>query len=230
MPDAAAVLTENRSRSLMQVNIGGHVYDAMNVPQCHTCQHPSRLAIERKILAGHSYRAVASQYSETIYESYGEEKRFPPITWVSIHRHFKARHLPVEVAALREIADERAREMSEVYTEETARIVDGHTFARQVLHTTQQRLIGGEIQPEVRDGLAAAKLLQDMEVDGADGIDSEVWGAAMTRYFELAQKIMPGDLWERFTRALTVDPVLQSIQRRLDQATTVEAEVVEEAL
>jgi hypothetical protein len=147
---------------------------------------------------------------------------------MSIHRHFKARHLPVEVAALREIADERAREMSEAYSEETSRIVDGHTFARQVLHTTQQRLIAGEIEPEVRDGLAAAKLLQDMEVDGSGGIDGEIWSAAMTRYFELAQQIMPGDLWARFARALTVDPVLQSLQRRLDQTTTVEAEVVEE--
>lgn len=230
MSDPLATLSESGPRSLMQVNIGGRIYDAMSVSQCHTCQHPARLDIERKILAGHSYRDVAMQYSETTYESLGEQKRFPRVDWMSIHRHFKGRHLPVEMAALREIADARAREMSEAYTEETARIVDGHTFARQVLHTTQQRLVSGEIQPEVRDGLAAAKLLQEIEAEAIGGIDGEVWISAMTRYFELARQVMPTELWDRFTRALTVDPVLQSLQRRLEQVTTVDAEVVEEVL
>jgi hypothetical protein len=217
--------------SLVKVNIGGRTYDAAKYPQCHTCTHPARVEIEQRLLAGHGYREVAAQYSGTEYTVAGETRVFPEVAWSSIYTHFRKGHMPVEAAALRQIMDDRSRELSDHYDEETTKLVDGHSFARQVLQMTQQALLAGEIKPDVHDGLAAARLLKDMESELDNNIDAEVWSQAMTVYFETAQKIMPPEMWTQFVGMLEKNPVLASLRRRLESGPedeTIDAEVVEE--
>lgn len=203
--------------SLVQVEIGGKVYDARFEKQCHTCTHPARPEIEEKIILGQSYRDIAMQYSETIYRNAdGSETQMPAISWMSIYNHFKQKHLPVERAVVRQILDERAQKLSESYDEQTARLVDGHALAQHVMQETHRRLVNGDLSPSVRDGLAAAKLIKELEGESDGGFDAEVWSEAMVAYFETAQRIMPPEMWHRFTAALAQNPVLLSIQRRLE--------------
>jgi hypothetical protein len=145
-----------------------------------------------------------------------ETKVFPKVGFMSIRNHFKQGHMPVEAAALRQILDERSAALSEHYEEETARIVDGYGFASQVLRRAQEELVTGNLRPSVQDGLAAAKLIAEMEAAAGGQVDGEIWAEAMTRYFEVVRSVVPDDLWEVIGTALTTDPVLKSIQRRIE--------------
>lgn len=215
--------------SLIQVKIGGRFYDAQRVPQCNTCTHPARGDIELMIIQNHAYRDIAQRFSGTEYEVGGETRVFPEIGYMSIYRHFERGHLPVEAAALRQIVDERAKDMGVSYDEQTAAIVDGYTLAKQVLYRTHEGLADGSLRPSVQDGLAAAKLLKEFEQSAGGQLDAEAWSQAMMRYFEIAQQIMPGEMWERFASALSTDPVLAAIRRRLEagQDDAIEGEFTE---
>jgi len=215
MAELHADVAEARS-ALVKVKIGGREYDAARVPQCNTCMHPARIAIEKRLLSGHSYTDIANQYSGTEYTVSGETKVFPKVGWMSIRSHFKQGHMPVEAAVLRQILDERTVALAEHYEEETARIVDGYGFAQQVLRRAQEDLVAGALKPSVQDGLAAAKLIAEMETAGGGSIDAEIWGQAMTRYFEIVRATVPDDLWEAIGQALMIDPVLTSIRRRIE--------------
>lgn len=215
MPEPSADIQAARS-SLIRVKIGGREYDAAQNPQCDTCMHPARTAIEKRLLSGHSYRSISRHYSGTEYTVGAETKVFPKVGFMSIRNHFQQGHMPVEAAALRQILDERSAELSEHYEEETARIVDGYGFARQVLRRAQEELVTGGLRPSIQDGLAAAKLVAEMEAAAGGQIDGEIWAEAMTRYFEVVRSVVPDDLWEVIGSALMTDPVLKSIQRRIE--------------
>jgi hypothetical protein len=135
---------------------------------------------------------------------------------MSIHSHFKQGHMPVEMAVMRRILDDRSRELSEHYEEETTRIVDGLGFAQQVLRQAQQDLATGGLRPSISDGLAAAKLIREMESAAGGNVDAEVWVQAMTRYFEVLREIAPQELWDLFAARLEVDPVLTALRRRVE--------------
>jgi hypothetical protein len=230
MPEPSADVQEARS-ALIRVKIGNREYDAARVPQCDTCTHPARIEIEKRLLSGHSYREIARHYSETEYAVGSDTRVFPKVGFMSIRNHFQQGHMPVEAAALRQILDERSAALSEHYDEETARIVDGHGFAQQVLRRAQEELVTGNLQPSVQDGLAAAKLIAEMEAASGGQVDGEIWAEAMTRYFEVVRSVVPDDLWEVIGSALMTDPVLKSIQRRIEGATgsePIDAEIIEE--
>lgn len=217
MPEPSAEVQETRS-ALIRVKIGNREYDAARNPQCDTCTHPARIEIEKRLLSGHSYREISRHYSETEYAVGGETRVFPKVGFMSIRNHFQQGHMPVEAAALRQILDQRSAALSEHYDEETARIVDGHGFAQQVLRRAQEELVVGNLKPSVQDGLAAAKLIAEMEAAAGGQVDGEIWAEAMTRYFEIVRANVPDDLWEAIGIAMMNDLVLKSIQRRIEGA------------
>jgi hypothetical protein len=215
MPEPGSDVVEARS-ALVKVKIGGREYDAVRNPQCNTCMHPARAEIEKRLLSGHSYRDIADHYSNTEYTVGGETRVFPRVGFMSIRNHFQQGHMPVEAAALRRVLDERTRELSEHYEEETSRIVDGYGFAKQVLLRSQEELTTGSLRPTIQDGLAAAKLIAELEAAAGGSVDAEIWAQAMTRYFEILRDMLPDDLWEAYAARLTTDPVLRSIQKRVE--------------
>lgn len=228
MAEGGTEIAQLRS-SVIQVEIGGRVYDAVREPKCHTCTHPARIEIEKRILSGHSYRDVAEHYSGTEYRVGLETRVFPRLDWTAIWNHVRNKHMPVEMAAMHQILTQRSRDLSEHYEEETAKIVDGYVFAQQVLRRSQEDLINGTLRPSIQDGLAAAKLIKEMDDDSPSGVDAEIWAQAMTRYFEVAREVMPVELWDVFAARLAADPVLHAIKKRVEAAEQpIDAEYTEE--
>ena len=217
------------NRSLVQVKVGGRVYDAVRDPRCHTCTHPARHEIEELITQGYSYRGVASTYSEVDWQDAdGKVHRLPKLSFQSVFYHFKHGHMPATAEAMRRIIERRAEKIGAAqYEKQIEQIVDQHIFAEQVLVRAQERLAKGEIEPEVKDGIAAAKFLQEVEAQTQQGLDVEAWSAAMQRYFEIAQQMMPPDMWHHFTQTLSRDPILRSIAARSNQQQIEDAEIVD---
>jgi hypothetical protein len=204
--------------SMVQVRIGGRIYDAIYEPRCNTCTHPGRQLIEAAVLQNYSYRAIARDFSgKTVPGPEGADQVLPEIGHASIRNHFVQGHMPMEAAALRRLAEKRAEEIGSDYENAAEQFVDHHVLASAVVTKTYSRLVLGEIEPEVKDGIAAAKFLSEVErAAGGGGLDSEAWSQAMTIYFETARAIMPPDTWFQFTTALASNPILQAISERMD--------------
>lgn len=202
--------------SMVRVKVGGRTYDAVYVGNCRTCTHPARMWIEEKIIQNFAYRAIAELYSEREIEIDGATEMMPAVSYSSIRNHFQQGHMPLETATLRRLAERRAQQIGSTYEEQAGQFVDHVSLAEAVVTKAYSGLVQGSLVPEIKDGLAAAKLLQDVQSAQQGGLDSEAWSQAMTIYFETAHRIMPPALWAEFTQALTGNPILRALQRRMD--------------
>lgn len=217
--------TTSFRQSMVQVKVGSKTYDAVYQPSCRTCTHPARMLIEEKILQNYSFRAISELFSQKEIEGEdGGPMLLPRITYQSIHSHFTNGHMPLEVATLRKLAEKRARDIGSRYEEAAEQFVDHVVLAEATIARVYERLVKGEIEPEVKDGIAAAKLISDMESDTQAGLDAEAWSEAMTVYFETAREFMDAATWGRFTSALAANPILRSIERKLSNAQVIDAE------
>lgn len=217
--------------SLVQVRIGNKVVDARKVPNCSTCMHPARMEIEEMIIHGYPYGAIAKQYSEVEFLVQGEPQVLPKVDWQSIRGHYLNDHMPIDGKVIRHLIEKRAEEVGAPYEEIGERFVDQVLVARMVLAKGQQRLADGTLQPDVKDTLAAAKFLQDVENASKGAEDTEVWGKAMEIYFQTARRYMPDEMWTQFTADLSANPILQQIARKVsgnEDPNVLDAEFTEE--
>lgn len=184
-------------------SLGGRTYPMVTVSQCHTCQSPMRLDIEKMILTGTPYLRISRWTEETLPE--GQH-----LSANSVRHHFDRGHMPVEAEVVRQVLDRKATERGEDLERVVAPIVDGVGFAEIVLQKSVQRMANGEIEPSVADGLNAARIMEQFrEFEAANS--EEVWVQAFIVYHELAQRIMTPSQFEQFGRELAASPVLRSL-------------------
>jgi hypothetical protein len=223
---------------MVQVRIGNQTYDAITVPSCHTCTHPARMEIEHQIALGEPYRKIAEHFSEVEVETgFGRTETLPKLSHTSIRNHFVSGHMPMEAEGLRRISERRAAQIGVNIEEGAARLVDGYVLNEAVVHLTHQRLINGDIAPDVRDGIAAAKFLQDVEDRQNGGFEAEAWSQAMMIYFEEAQQVMDPGQWQQFALKIRRNPILRALEAKMnpqeeetdgyDDDDVLDAEVVE---
>jgi hypothetical protein len=215
--------------SLVQVQIGNVRYNARYHPNCNVCNHPARMEIEHQLLRGLSYRKIAATYSEVEYESQGRVLTLPKIGPVAIKNHYTRGHLPVDTAVHRQLVEERAREVGSRYEEMATEFLDSYVAAKTILRKGYDRLVSGEITPDVKETLAAAKMVQEIEDGSKTNLDAEAWSQAMMVYFQTAQELMPEDMWRKFTSQLSTNPILRSLAKKMagePEDEVIDAEVV----
>jgi hypothetical protein len=218
--------------SLVQVRVGSRDYSAKRIPNCATCQHPARMQIETMLVEGHPYAAIAETFSDVEYKVGRQTKILPRVDWTSIRTHYRNRHMPVDAKAVRDISEQRLRELGQHADELEDRVIDSYMTARLVMSKGFDRLAKGEMEPSVRETLAAAKLLEEFDIarQGVDSGDVNAWQEAMTVYFSEAQRLMPPEMWTEFARRLNANPQLRSLAARQNDEDEeyMEAEVVEQ--
>lgn len=185
--------------------LAGREYPMRSAQGCKTCDSPHRLDVERQIAAGHSYASVV--------RSLPEEAGLTP---ANVRAHLVAGHLPLQVEALRRIAEERAESIGRDVESGVASLVDQVVLARTVVQRSFERIAAGDAEPEVADGIAAARLLHQMGVDDQQG-DKDLWTEAFMAYHDVARRLMPPEMFARFGDELRVNPILRSLQERHSQ-------------
>ncbi len=220
----------SEATSLVQVKIGGRIYDAQRSNRCGVCNHPGRMAIEKAMILDEGYRNIVMRYSGTQYIEGGVHKTYPQFSITSILNHRRNGHMPVEAAAVERLKDIRAQELGQQYEHMTDTIVDGQLVANVVLRKGYEALVNGDITPSVSETLKAAEIIKAFQDDTGGQIDVQAWADAQRVYFEEARKVMDDDQWDEFTGRLRINPILKAIAQKMstDQSDEiVEAEVVD---
>lgn len=225
-----AALQQART-SMVNVTIGRRVYPVKRDPRCVVCMHPGCGQIEERILFNEGYRSIAEWASDHDAERYdGELVAWPQIEAKDIARHYRAGHCPIDARVLHELQAQRSGEVD--YEQLAGRVVDYAVFAQQTVARTHERAVRGEIEPTFKEGLAAGKLLADIQrADRDTEAQDTSWAMeeAFAVYFETAKMIMSEDQWEQFSVRLTQNPTLQGLIERVQNPDAiVDAEIVED--
>lgn len=203
------------SASIVSYRFGGRNYPLRTVAQCHTCQSPHRFRIEEEIANGRTYRMILKGL-EPLDPEHG-------LSVESLRNHYDNGHMPTDVEASRRILERRARERGKNVETGVESLVDGMGLAEIVVQKTAEALARGEIQVDLKDGLAAARLLETF-APVEDAADSNAYAEAFMVYHDTLQGMLPPDQFEEFGRRLSANPILRSLVARHRG----ESEVVEE--
>ena len=215
--------------ALVMYRIGGRSYPLRSVPNCRVCRSPYRLEVENSIVAGRVYSAIA----QSLPEDAG-------LTARHIGDHYRNGHLPIEVAESRRILEHRAQQRGKDIESGLDTLINGITVAEEIVKRGYEAIQRGDLVPDMKDVLSAAKLLETFGYGDEGGPDQEAIVEAFMIYHETAAKYMDPQTFARFGRDLSTNPILKALVAKYDNAEiegdvvadededVVEAEVVEE--
>lgn len=204
-------------QSVVTYRIGGREYPMKSQRNCRVCMSPYRFEVEKDLVAGRVYRRIVEGLPEDA-----------ELSVHSVQRHFLNGHMPTEVSATRAIVENRAAELGKIIEDEVDSVIDGVTLARTVVEKTFQRIANGEIEPGVRDGLRAFKMLADYGEYDEGGADMMAITEAFMVYHENAQAFMTPEQFEAFGQALESSPVLKSLAAKYEgRNETIQGEATE---
>lgn len=212
---SSSSLSPARASSVVTYRIGGREYPLKSVANCKVCKSPHRFTVEQQILRGNTYRSISEGLPTDADLSVG-----------NIGKHFQNKHMPLQVEPIRRLVENRARQVGKSIEDSEDNLVDGVVLAEAVVQRVFEAIVEGEIEPSVRDGLRATKMLADLGVYDQGGLDQEAFESAFEAYHEEVGRVLSVEQFDRLSRALASNPILAALARRYEQ--TVEGEVLRE--
>lgn len=204
--------------SVVTYRVGGREYPMKTVPSCKVCKSPHRFEIEEQIVAGRTYQRIVDALPEDT-----------DLNYRNVGDHYRSGHMPLEMAATRQIVEQRAHRVGKRIEDSQEALVDGVALMEVVVQKTFEEIARGALTPDLTDGLRAAKMLADLgEYDEGGGVDQNAVFEAFMVYHENAKSMMSPEQFEEFGRALDSSPVLKALAARFDGEDVVDAEIVEE--
>lgn len=190
--------------SIVAYRLGGRDYPLRTNAQCFVCLSPWRLRVEEGLVQGYPYVAIVRE----LPEDSGLSARH-------VASHYKGGHLPYDVEVMRRIVEARAEKLGRSIEEGIDSLVDQVTLAEVVVQRVFEGVASGELRPDVAEGLAAAKLLQQVEQE-VDGGDKAAWTEAVMIYFDLTRRVMSGEQYAELGKLIATNPILRALRQRHD--------------
>jgi len=221
---------EHFRSSMVNIKVGDRTIPAYRSNKCKVCMHPARPLIEERLLMNDTYPSVAEWVSNhDVEEIDGTLVEWPPLNVTQLFKHYNNGHCPIDTQVLHELSKQRMDELGLDYEDSVGRVVDHVVAAKLILAKGQERLARGEIAPDVKDTLSAAKLLHDIEGGIDAGEQSEMiaaWQQAMEVFFVTVQRHVTSTAWQAIGADLSMNPVLREITARIESSDIVDAEEV----
>lgn len=194
--------------ALVTYRLGGRDYPLRSVAQCKVCRSPQRFHVETEIASGRTYTRI---HKDLLLADESCD-----LTVENLRDHYKNGHMPLEVEASRAIIERRAVERGKDIQRGVDPIVDGMALAEIVVQKTVEAMQRGEIKPDMKDGLMAARLLETF-APVEQGADQNTYATAFMVYHETAQQIMTTSQFEEFGRQLKANPTLKALVARYSE-------------
>lgn len=192
------------AQSVLMYQLGGRMYPMRSEPRCNTCQSQYRLEVEKKILRGYGYAAVANSLPDNA-----------GISASSIRSHVTNGHLPLDESVKRAAIEARARELGRDVEAFEESLVDHIVFAKLGVQKAFERVVNGEEEVSVSDGIALANLLVRVDQTAQQGADSELMVEVFHAYMRAFMSVVTDERMQRqFANLLSRDPVMISLYRR----------------
>jgi hypothetical protein len=172
--------------------------------RCHVCTSHRRVEIENAILKGWAPGTIANLLA----------KQGDDVSAKSIQNHIHGGHMPADPTIRRVAIEQRTAEMGRIIEDEEGSLVDHIGLLTAVQQRTFERIVMGEIEPEVTDGIAAAKALAALQIQSGGQVDTDILMQAIVRMMEVWEELLPDEVFQTGLRSLQDDPVLASLEAR----------------
>jgi hypothetical protein len=199
--------------SMVMTRIGGREYPMRSVPNCKTCQSPHRLHVENLLLtAGRTFAAISRELPEDA-----------GLSPENLADHYNRGHMPLQLETRIRIRERRAEEIGKQLDDGATLLVDQVVAADTILQIGYERLLAGEITPDVSDMLVAAKFRQQVEREMGEAIDTEMWVSSINELLSEAEAVMPPEMWANYGQRLLKNPVLNALRQKQKEESAAQA-------
>ena len=179
-------------RSLASVEVGGESFPYKTEPRCRVCSSTDRLDIERALVKGLTYERIADLFGQS-----------GPVNARGVRNHVERGHVPINAPAVLAVAKARSEEVTEAISPLIRGAAANLSFAHAVVDRVRARLASGDVEPSVKDGLAAMRLITECEA-GAGPADADEWQSEFIALLDAVREVMtPGQFNELATRLNT---------------------------
>jgi len=158
------------------------------------------LVFKRHLAEGRTYRAIAAV--------------LPPDAEISprnLRDHFANGHLDLDAQAVQRAS----RQQGQALQAAREPLVQGKaahlSFAHSLLGRVAERLDSGEVQPEIRDGLAAARLLAQTEEAAGQQAKIDDYVTALVTLIDTVREHVIDETFTKIGRALARDPIIRDL-------------------
>lgn len=203
MTESTALSVRAAGTATVTYRMGGTDVPLIRDPQCRVCNSPHRFDAEEKIIEGVAFKKINDRLPQ------GAE----PFSDSSLRRHWK-NHMAVEQAVARDIVERRAMQVGKRISDAEETLIDGITLMQVVVQKTFERIARGELEPNLREGLAAAKGLADLGEYDDGALDQQAYVEAFSIYQAEARAQMGDEGFAAFGEALAKSPVLAALMAR----------------
>lgn len=190
---------------MLMTRVGGRSYPAKIVQQCKTCTSPYRTQIENALLKSYGYAAIARSLPE---DSNLNER--------NIMDHFRNGHLPIDESVRRVVIEEDARERGLDIEGYESTLANHVTFAKLGVQRVMQKMMSGELEPDLDHGIAFANLLLKVEDKAGEGFDTEALTQGFIIYMDALRSVCSPAQVQAVTDAIASNPVMRALLSKDD--------------
>lgn len=188
----------------MTYRVGGREYPLTRSARCHTCRSPHRRTVEVALVGG----ASCSEAVQDLPDDAGLTSR-------NVREHLRRGHLPVEHEVVARLVEQEAQRRARQIEDGVSVRTQALALASTTIDLVTAKLVAGELEPTIADGIKMAKLLihyeqavrQDQNKRLAEQLRQS--GKAMTAVLALAKALMPPAVWHDLLVAMEVDDLLR---------------------
>lgn len=197
---AAQPVGSSTSGSALMTRVGGRTYPARVVPQCKTCNSPYRTQIENALIKSYGYASIV----RSLPEDAGLSER-------NIMQHFQSGHLPLDESVRRVVIEQDAKERGlDIEGHETT-LANHVTLAKLGVQKVLQRMMAGELEPDIKDGIAFATLLTKLEETAGDDFDRAALMQGFIVYMSAIQQVCTPEQVQQVSNLIAANPVMKSL-------------------
>lgn len=151
-------------------------------PRCNVCKSQFRPAIDKMLAAGIGFTEISRSFNFEI------DRR-------SIATHAE-KHMNYEDAAVRQIIEYEAQQMSENIEDGVKGVLARKAFLETALHKVHQAVIAGEAEVEVRDAIGIIQQLDKMDSATSSAAVDEI-RVQFNAFLQSMKEIVPQEDWDR---------------------------------
>ena len=203
---------------MLMTKVGGRMYQARIEPRCKTCNSPYRSAIETALVKSYGYTAIVRSLPDDA-----------ELSVENIKHHFKAGHLPLDESVRRVVIEQDARERGlDIEGYETT--LGNHlTLAKLGVQKVLQKMMSGELEPDIKDGIAFASLLSKVEEQAGADYDKATLTQGFIAYYMAIQQVCTPEQAQQISNLIAANPVMKSLTATATKdAAAIDVEYTEE--
>lgn len=189
--------------SVAMYRVGNVAYPMVTVQACHTCTHAFRVDIENAVIEGYGYEAISRSLPEGSKELSGRR----------IYEHKSRGHMPIDQLMVRQIQEARAAQIGlDIMTGST--LIDYITLGLTVVTKTYQKVVRGEIEPDLKDALGFSRLIHQVEVMAGNDIDHEIIYQVLVEWQDMVKLLTDEETYRLIAEGISNSPVLREMIER----------------